>query len=334
MARGPILLLLCVICSSQIMSTQNLPEGGYVAAQKLLQFITDNLILNNPNASEEMKEEAKNFDSSDRTQMMRILNFLNQNNARLSGESIPLNKVVTQQTRARQHPAQTLQEQQFNMQQQQPQQQRAVQAPAQQLQRQQQVVAQQQPTYDEQPRQQTVQLQPVVSQPQQYQQVQQVPIVQQVEDPMIYQQTQQVQQQPVARTQKRPSTRVTRPRPQQQRVVADQYAAMQLQQQSNGRHVQTAQTGGRLLSCQASQPIYDGDEVLETYCRCSDGSYGFNCQEGFGNPCVGDQQFFPAHPTLGPAYFIHCSWSLPYLKKCPQNLVWDQDLTTCNWPSA
>jgi len=85
-----------------------------------------------------------------------------------------------------------------------------------------------------------------------------------------------------------------------------------------------------------SEPIWEGFQITESYCRCpGDDSYGFTCQEGFGNPCANnDQQFFNADSRIPNNYFVHCSNYLPYLKKCPAGLVWDQSLTTCNWPAA
>jgi hypothetical protein len=109
---------------------------------------------------------------------------------------------------------------------------------------------------------------------------------------------------------------------------------------SNGLQDDSTNGNGNPLpntcSIGVSQPIYEGEVITEQFCLCPDGSYGYTCQEGFGNPCATnpDQQFFNAAASLASNYFVHCSNQIPYLKKCPAPLVWDQTLTTCNWPAS
>ena len=79
------------------------------------------------------------------------------------------------------------------------------------------------------------------------------------------------------------------------------------------------------------QPIWEGDAITETYCRCPDGSYGHNCQEGYKNPCDGYSQYHPADSRLHNKYFIECSWNIPYLMKCPRGTVWNQNILSCDW---
>ena len=58
-----------------------------------------------------------------------------------------------------------------------------------------------------------------------------------------------------------------------------------------------------------------------------------NSKENFANPCsVEGRQYNPADASFGPHYFIECNWNTPYLFKCPANLVWNQQIETCDWP--
>ncbi len=79
------------------------------------------------------------------------------------------------------------------------------------------------------------------------------------------------------------------------------------------------------------QAIWEGDKIKETYCRCPDGSYGYTCSENFINPCAAGQQYHPADPRLPKNYFVICSWTTPYLLKCPAGTVWKQDIYLCDW---
>ena len=75
-------------------------------------------------------------------------------------------------------------------------------------------------------------------------------------------------------------------------------------------------------SCQV-QYVFQDETPQHEYCICPDLSYGFTCNEGFGNPCASMvEQFHVASPKLPKNYFIHCNWNVPYLKLCPQSLVW------------
>jgi hypothetical protein len=83
------------------------------------------------------------------------------------------------------------------------------------------------------------------------------------------------------------------------------------------------------------QPIYRGAEIHETYCRCPSGTYGVDCTENLPNPCeYNDQQYFPASSTFSNNYFIECVWGIPYLFVCPDGLIWNQEITTCDWPQS
>lgn len=82
-----------------------------------------------------------------------------------------------------------------------------------------------------------------------------------------------------------------------------------------------------------SEPIRGtNDVVIETYCRCPTGTYGYSCTENFQNPCYANGgQYHSADASLGPEYFLECNWNTPYLFKCPYNLIWNQMLETCDW---
>lgn len=56
-----------------------------------------------------------------------------------------------------------------------------------------------------------------------------------------------------------------------------------------------------------------------------------NLKEGFGNPCLNGQIYYPAHSSLPPNYFIECSQMLPYLMKCAPYTQWNQEILTCDW---
>ncbi len=51
------------------------------------------------------------------------------------------------------------------------------------------------------------------------------------------------------------------------------------------------------------------------------------------NPCdyVNTQVYWPAE-GLPNNYFIKCEWEVPYLFKCPNYLVWNQEILTCDYP--
>jgi len=82
------------------------------------------------------------------------------------------------------------------------------------------------------------------------------------------------------------------------------------------------------------QPIWEGFNITETYCRCPDGSYGYTCTENFPNPCADGQQYHPADRRLPNNYFIECSWGTPYLFKCAKGTVWNHFNLTCDWPPS
>ncbi len=53
--------------------------------------------------------------------------------------------------------------------------------------------------------------------------------------------------------------------------------------------------------------------------------------EGYPNPCITGDQFYPAHPSLPRNFFIHCQFDIPHLKTCPVGTAWDHSVLTCNW---
>jgi len=143
--------------------------------------------------------------------------------------------------------------------------------------------------------------------------------------------------------QQAPVQQYSAPAPQQQAPV-QQYSAPAPQQQAPayGGYGQSAPQMGfapqlpqlpNTCAIGFSEPIHEGQEVTETYCRCPSGTYGITCQENFANPCsVEGRQYNPADASFGPHYFIECNWNTPYLFKCPANLVWNQQIETCDWP--
>lgn len=80
------------------------------------------------------------------------------------------------------------------------------------------------------------------------------------------------------------------------------------------------------------EPIWEGDAITETYCRCPGGSYGFTCQENFVNPCSQyGGQYSSADSRVPSNYFIECNGPIPYLIKCAKGTVWNQRITVCDW---
>ncbi len=72
------------------------------------------------------------------------------------------------------------------------------------------------------------------------------------------------------------------------------------------------------------------DLVIEQYCRCTDGSFGFDCDNiEFGNPCDGDTQFYSSPPSVSDRYYVQCAHLLPNLFKCPGFLEWNDMILTC-----
>lgn len=107
-----------------------------------------------------------------------------------------------------------------------------------------------------------------------------------------------------------------------------QPASMQQQQQQQQQPEQQLQN-----TCTVGmvEPIYEGQVITETYCRCPSGTYGLDCQENFVNPCVENGRQY--HQSMfGPNYFIECNWNIPYVFKCPRGLLWNQQIETCDWP--
>ncbi|CAF0884674.1 unnamed protein product [Brachionus calyciflorus] len=86
-------------------------------------------------------------------------------------------------------------------------------------------------------------------------------------------------------------------------------------------------------NCQAGspEPIWEDDEITETYCRCPSGTYGLTCLEDFVNPCNGVQTYHRADAQIKPNYFIECNGKIPYLMKCARGTKWNQDILTCDW---
>lgn len=115
---------------------------------------------------------------------------------------------------------------------------------------------------------------------------QKLPVVQQQQS--SYGQPQVIQlQKPIIKQQQSSQQVIQQQRPVIKQTVAS-YGAQTVQQaapkpvrvvqQTSGYGIQQSVSGS--TECLASQPIYEGDTVTETYCRCSDGSYGFTCTEG------------------------------------------------------
>jgi len=102
-------------------------------------------------------------------------------------------------------------------------------------------------------------------------------------------------------------------------------------QQYHGNQLGAAQEMPNTCSIGFTQPIYESNQVTETYCRCPTGSYGFTCTEGFVNPCVdGSIEFTAADSRVPSNYFLKCSWGIPYLNKCPNGTVrWSQEMHAC-----
>jgi hypothetical protein len=102
-------------------------------------------------------------------------------------------------------------------------------------------------------------------------------------------------------------------------------------QQYHGNQLATPQEMPNNCAVGFTQPIYESNQVTETYCRCPTGTYGFTCTENFANPCLDGSIEFTATDSRVPAnYFIKCSWGIPYLHKCPAGTArWSQDLHAC-----
>ena len=102
-------------------------------------------------------------------------------------------------------------------------------------------------------------------------------------------------------------------------------------QQYHGNQLGVAPEMPNTCSVGFTQPIYESNQVTETYCRCPTGSYGFTCTENFANPCIdGSVEFTAADSRIPSNYFLKCSWGIPYLNKCPVGTVrWSQDLHAC-----
>lgn len=83
------------------------------------------------------------------------------------------------------------------------------------------------------------------------------------------------------------------------------------------------------------EPLFSGDDIVETYCRCPTGTYGFTCLENIYNPCYNtnrEQQYHEADSSLSKQYFLECNWNIPYLFKCPSDLIWNQKIKSCDYP--
>jgi len=102
-------------------------------------------------------------------------------------------------------------------------------------------------------------------------------------------------------------------------------------QQYHGNQLTAPQELPNTCSIGFTQPIYESNQVTETYCRCPTGSYGFTCTENFNNPCLdGSIEFTAADSRVPSNYFLKCSWGIPYLNKCPSGTVrWSQELHAC-----
>jgi len=102
-------------------------------------------------------------------------------------------------------------------------------------------------------------------------------------------------------------------------------------QQYHGNQLGASQEMANTCSVGFTQPIYESNQVTETYCRCPTGSYGFTCTENFLNPCTDPSIEFTAADSRVPSnYFLKCSWGIPYLNKCPIGTThWSQELHAC-----
>jgi hypothetical protein len=101
--------------------------------------------------------------------------------------------------------------------------------------------------------------------------------------------------------------------------------------QYHGNQLGASQEMANTCSIGFTQPIYESNQVTETYCRCPTGTYGFSCTENFANPCMdGSIEFTAADSRVPSNYFLKCSWGIPYLNKCPMGTVrWSQELHAC-----
>ena len=101
--------------------------------------------------------------------------------------------------------------------------------------------------------------------------------------------------------------------------------------QYHGNQLGVSQEMANTCSIGFTQPIYESNQVTETYCRCPTGTYGFTCTENFENPCMdGSVEFTAADSRVPSNYFLKCSWGIPYLNKCPMGTVrWSQELHAC-----
>ena len=110
----------------------------------------------------------------------------------------------------------------------------------------------------------------------------------------------------------------------------------QVQQQGFGSQTQPFPISNQVVDlCPMghTEHIQDSNQSIETYCRCPNGSYGNTCKEDISNPCsYGGQTYYPADAVFGDRYYVQCNWDIPYVFKCPANLVWNQELLTCDWP--
>jgi len=75
----------------------------------------------------------------------------------------------------------------------------------------------------------------------------------------------------------------------------------------------------------------EANKVIDTYCRCSDLSYGLTCEERYANPCFMIKQFGISPKTIPDNYFVHCENRVPHLFKCPTYLIWNDKLQTCSY---
>jgi hypothetical protein len=87
----------------------------------------------------------------------------------------------------------------------------------------------------------------------------------------------------------------------------------------------------RACSTGISHDIWMDNKIVDSFCRCPDGSYGFTCSEGFSNPCHFGIEYAPADSRLTDSYFVKCDQNLPFLFKCANGLIWDSNLNTCNF---
>ena len=159
----------------------------------------------------------------------------------------------------------------------------------------------------------------VIEQPETPVNIYQPEVIEQPETPLIEQSNQQIQ--PEITTNEKPNQSY------QQDTYNDKYS---LNKQPVLLPEYVVSTPCVMPQIKAIKGEYNND--IEYYCRCVDGSYGFDCNRRAKNPCLESDLYFSASFQISDEYFIHCSHGTPNLFKCPSSLQWDPELLTCASP--